>query len=348
MKLLLLTLILCTLSNCVFAIQVNADEPNKPQSQMIIVVGAAGTPEYGEQFETSAKQWATLGNHAGLAITEIGFGSSDDKSDVDLLQAAILLLEDANPVVIQPHWIVLIGHGTFQLNVAKFNLRGPDVAADQLADWTKKSNHPLVIVNVASASGPFVNSLSGKNRIIVTATRSGDEQDFARFGNFLPNALGGIHSDLDHDDEVSLLEAVLKAASETSDFYRSEDRIQTEHAIVDDNGDSIGTPAEMLNAVLHATPALAAKPSKSTTVSTQLDGNVAAKTILIPSAAAAVLLPEELVERARIESELTSLRAEKASLSESGYFAKLEKLMLKLAVIYQTAEKREKLPANSP
>jgi len=344
---LLWQLVVC-MSNHVFAMEANTDESKKPQSRMIVVLGAAGTPEYGEQFETAAKQWSTLGNRAGLAVTEIGFGSSDEKSDVDLLHAAILLLEEPDAVVAQPHWLVLIGHGTFQANLAKFNLRGRDVAADQLAVWTKKISHPLVILNVASASGPFVNALSGKNRIIVTATRSGEEQDFARFGNFLPSALGDIDSDLDHDDEVSLLEAVIKAASQTGDFYRSEDRIQTEHAIVDDNGDSLGTPAEMLNLVLRGTPALAAKPAKPKVESAQLDGNMAAKTILIPSANAAVLLPEELIERARIESELTLLRAKKTSLSEADYFAKLEKSMLELAIIYETAEKREKLPANSP
>ena len=73
-----------------------------------------------------------------------------------------------------------------------------------------------------------------------------------------------------------------------------------------------------------------------------------AKTILIPAADAAVLLPEELAERARIESELTLLRAKKTSLGEAEYFEKLGKSMLELAIIYQTAEKREKLPANSP
>ena len=332
----------------VFCIDANADDTSKPQSRMIVAAGAAGTPEYGKQFETAAKQWVNLGNAAGLAVTEIGLGSSDTKSDVEILQDAVLSLADAAPVLAQPHWLVLIGHGTFQSNVAKFNLRGRDVAADQLAEWIKKTSHPLVIVNVASSSGPFVNALSGPNRVLVTATRSGDEQDYARFGSFLPIALGDIASDLDHDDEVSLLEAVIKAASQTIAFYQSEGRIQTEHAIVDDNGDALGTTAEMLNSVLRGTPATVAKPASSTAAAVQLDGSVAAKTILILSADAAVLLPDELVERARIESELILLRAKKASLSEADYFAMLEKTMLELAVIYQAAEKREKLPANSP
>ena len=30
-------------------------------------------------------------------------------------------------------WIVFIGHGTFDGRSAKFNLRGPDISADELA-----------------------------------------------------------------------------------------------------------------------------------------------------------------------------------------------------------------------
>ena len=35
----------------------------------------------------------------------------------------------------EPLWLVLIGHGTFDGRLAKFNLRGPDVTAGELNQW---------------------------------------------------------------------------------------------------------------------------------------------------------------------------------------------------------------------
>ena len=144
-----------------------------------------------------------------------------------------------------PLWIVLLGHGTFTRGVAKFNLRGPDVSAEELAEWLQPHTRPVVVVNCASASGPFVNRLSGKNRIVVTATKSGTEQNFARFGKYFAQAIAAPDSDLDHDDEVSVHEAFLRAAADVREFYEAESRIATEHALIDDNGDGRGTPSTM-------------------------------------------------------------------------------------------------------
>ena len=44
---------------------------------------------------------------------------------------------------------------------------------------------PLAVINCASASAPFINRLAGENRVVITATKSGDEQNFARFGQYI-------------------------------------------------------------------------------------------------------------------------------------------------------------------
>ncbi|MGV3483317.1 MAG: hypothetical protein ACO1RT_02730 [Planctomycetaceae bacterium] len=324
------------------------NSPPTPRTTMVIVVGASGTPEYAEQFAAWADQWTKIGEKAGAQIVRIGTEAAGDHTDAQRLHDAITAMPQGEAASNQPHWLILIGHGTFQANVAKFNLHGPDVAAEQLAKWLTPLQHPLVIVNIASASGPFVNALSGERRIVVTATKSGSEQNFARFGAYLPKALADPASDLDHDDEVSLLEAVLKATNETGEFYASEGRIRTEHAILDDNGDRLGTPAEMLGAAIFGTPQDAPASSASTAAPPRWDGDVAAKTILVPAADAPQLSAEEVEERTRIEAELLSLRRKKASLPEDDYFAQLEKWMLKLAAIYEAAEKRANSGASSP
>ena len=137
---------------------------------------------------------------------------------------------------------MLIGHGTFDGKTTKFNLRGPDVTAADLARWLKPFSRPLVVVDTTSCSAPLINTLSGSNRVVVTATRSGYEENFTHFGHFLAEALSDPEADLDKDHQVSLLEAFLTAARQTAEFYKTEGRIATEHALLDDNGDGLGTP----------------------------------------------------------------------------------------------------------
>ena len=46
-----------------------------------------------------------------------------------------------------------------------------------------------MVINCASASGPFINRLSGPNRVVVSSTKSGFELNFSRFGQYLAEAI---------------------------------------------------------------------------------------------------------------------------------------------------------------
>ena len=48
-------------------------------------------------------------------------------------------------------------------------------------------------------------------------------------------------ADVDHDERLSVLEAYRYARNEVERFYESENRLLTEHALLDDNGDGEGT-----------------------------------------------------------------------------------------------------------
>jgi hypothetical protein len=322
-----------------------ADDAPPTTSKLVLIVGSPGSEEYGQMFALWAEQWREVAKQANAELVEIGVTTDGETSDLELIRSTIaksVAEKDARPL-----WLVFVGHGTFQLNVAKFNLRGPDVTPNQMAQWLKPVEAPIVIVNTASASGPFVNALSGPGRVIVTATKSGQEQNFARFGAYLPKALTDTSADLDHDDEVSLLEAVIKASAETQQFYTSDARILTENAMIDDNGDQLGTPATTLKSKLLGAPAAAAEAAAGKATSVP-DGDAAAKTILIPSSASPVLLPEELEERDRLEGEILMLRRKKSTLSEEDYYQQIEQKMLALAAIYEAAENRAQSPPSSP
>ena len=305
-------------------------EPNSDSAsgQILLVIGAAGTDEFGEEFATWAKQWREVAERSDTPIQTIGGSEEGDTSDHALLQAAI---EAAVGRPSSPLWIVMIGHGTFTRGVAKFNLRGPDVSAAEMSEWLASATRPVVVVNCASASGPFVNGLSGSDRIVVTATKSGTEYNFARFGKYFAQAIAAPDSDLDHDDEVSVHEAFLRAAADVRDFYEAEARIATEHALIDDNGDGKGTPATMFRGT---------RPNTTAKDGSELDGKAASRITLSPAGTRLPFTEDERSQRAAIEQSLDELRLKKPTLDPQEHERQLEQLMLKLARIYQAAEKR--------
>ncbi len=297
--------------------------------QIILVIGAPGNAEYEEQFSEWSKHWTDVAAKANASLTTIGKSAAEKLTDLEQLKAAISgIPHDSNA----PLWIVMIGHGTYARQVAKFNMRGPDVSAAELAQWLQPVKRPTVVVNCASSSAPFINELSGKDRIVVTATKSGTQYNFARFGEYFSRAIASPDSDLDHDDEVSVHEAFLRAGAEVRQFYDSEARIATENALIDDNGDGRGTPAKMFRGV---------RPVGKAKQGQELDGRVAIRIALTPAGTRLPFTEQERQRRDEIEKELEQLRSKKANLSEQDYDAAIEPLLVELAKIYQAAEARK-------
>jgi len=303
-----------------------AEPPPGPASAdgttVIIVVGVAGVEEYGAVFADEAGDWEKACARAGATCQVIGQAPVGPADDHDLLQQKLAAERKDGMGKL---WLVLIGHGTFDGEEAKFNLRGPDVSASELALWLKPFHRPLAIIDTSSSSAPFLNKLSGPDRVIVTATRSGEEQNYARFGHYLAEALTDPQSDLDKDGQISLLEAFLTAAGRLADFYKTEGRLATEHPLIDDNGDGLGTPAEWFQGV-HAV--------KKARDDAAADGALARQFVLIPSAAEQKLPPAIRAERDRLELAVARLREGKSRLPEDEYYARLEVLLLQLARLY--------------
>ena len=90
-----------------------------------LVVGAPGEPEYGTNFLRQAELWTLAAQKGGAQVTTIGVGGTDD---LEALKNG-LAAEPTHGVA--ELWLVLIGHGTFDGKEARFNLRGPDVAASR-------------------------------------------------------------------------------------------------------------------------------------------------------------------------------------------------------------------------
>jgi len=257
----------------------------------------------------------------------VGLDDDAGKSTTDRDRLRTSLAEQASATPSrEPLWIVLIGHGTFDGKEAKFNLRGPDVSDVELAQWLAAIRRPLVVVNCTSASGPFLSRLSGPNRVVVTATRSGDEQNLAHFGGYLAESITDERADLDKDGQVSLLEAFLSASGRTAEWYRSKSRLATEHALIDDNGDRLGTQADWFRGVR------AVRRAKD---GASPDGLRAHQIHLLPSDGERALAPEVRARRDELERSIADLRDRKPRLVDDDYYTRLEALMTDLAKLYQ-------------
>lgn len=290
---------------------------------LVLVIGAAGEPEYGAQFAAWADLWKQAAARGGLQTTVIGADPEHPELDRTRLLAA-LTNEVARPN--GELWLVFLGHGTYDGRTAKFNLRGPDISAGDLAAALQPSRRPLAIIDCASASGPFIHALSGPGRVIVTATRSGYEVNATRFGSYLAKAIADPSADLDKDGQTSLLEAFLLASREVAQFYKEAGRLATEHALLDDNGDGLGTPADWFRGVRAVKTAAGGKA---------VDGVRAQQFVLVRSAAEDKLAPADRARRDELEVQLAKLRARKAGMPEAEYYQQLKGMLLEIARLYE-------------
>jgi hypothetical protein len=302
------------------------------RATVIVAIGAPGADEYAPQFAEWAARWRTAAERGQADVIVIGHDASSeastagDASDLNRLRKA---LAELTPGESAPVWIVLIGHGTFDGRVAKFNLKGPDLSVDDLKSMLAPIQRPVVLVDCSSASGPFLSGLSAKGRAIVTATRSGDEINFARFGDSMSVAIADPASDLDKDDQVSLLEAFLTASKRVEEFYKTDGRLATEHALIDDNGDGLGTPADWFRGV---------RATKRAKDGAELDGTRSRQLHLVPNAREFALSAEARARRDELELALEQLRGQKAGLAEDEYYRQLKPILVELSRIYQSGQ----------
>lgn len=304
-------------------------EPEARELRVLIVMGAQGTEEYGKRYRDEVRLWEETCKKAGVVSQTIGIAEEQkEKTDAALLQEALKVFS-AKPT--QPLWLVLIGHGTFDGRDARFNLRGPDFLAPELANWLKPFTGQVACIQTASASAPFVKALAGPNRVLISATKSADEVFYTRFGQFFVKAMGGAEeADLDRDQQVSLLEAFLWSSKQVERFFETEQRLATEHALIEDNGDGIGTRAEAFHGVR-----LAEAPVEGKTA----EGLLARQWALLLSDADAQLTDAQRVKRDALEREVEALKAKRKDLGDDAYYMKLEALMLEISRIYEAKEK---------
>lgn len=304
----------------IFALLIVAVLKVRATEHILVIQGAGGESQYEQRFAEVGDLWVTLGEAAGAELTRIGSEASEATAK-QRIQDWITSPERAEAESV---WLVYLGHGTSNSGGTKMNLTGPDLSTQELGEWIKPLPSQLVFIHGGSASAPLIASLSGENRIIVTATRSGNELNYARFGEQFAYAFADPQSDIDLDGSVSLLEAFIHASNSVERFYREAGRLSTEHALIDDNGDARGTPATQFSGL---------RPKENNS-GIPTDGRLASRLTLSSAGSSSSLSSQQAQERDQLEKELETIYSKKDAMSEELYYEELEKILSKLARLY--------------
>jgi hypothetical protein len=198
------------------------------------VSGLGGEPDYEQRFTAQAGDLdrITKGGGATAHVVTLS-GAQATREHLQQALMDVAAAAHADDVLV----ITLIGHGSFDGTQYKFNLPGPDVSAEQLAQWCDKiAATRQLIINTTSASGGSVKALQRQDRVVISATKSGTEKNATVFARYWVEALQDPGADTDKNQIITGLEAFEYATRKTAAFYETEKRLATEHAQFEEGG----------------------------------------------------------------------------------------------------------------
>lgn len=201
----------------------------------LTISGLGGEPDYVQRFKMWADDIDSSLKRAG--DTNVTTLVAPTREQIRTQFAEIARQAKPDDALI----VMLIGHGTFDGMDYKFNIPGPDITAAELSMLLDRvpATRQLV-VNMTSCSGGSMSFLQKKNRIVITATKTGTEKNATVFARYWAEALRDPAADADKNDSVSALEAFHFAQRKTSESFDSQKRLATEHSVLEDTGKGDG------------------------------------------------------------------------------------------------------------
>ncbi len=289
---------------------------------VLLVTGLGGEPAVGRDFvEAASRIHDTAKTRWGVQDSSLIFLAerpADEPSRIsgrstrEEIASAVLRLSTraaAGDVLL----VVVIGHGSGEGEGSRVNLPGADPTAAEWGIWLSGfTRQTVVAIIAASGSGDFLAALSAPNRVIMTATKSPSERNASLFAREIAKGLTSPEADADQDGAVSALEAFRFAKAAVARDYEDDNRLLTEHAMLDDNGDREGS----------------ADPG----VAPAIDGALAQRITFQRRAVSADPRIVALVAERRVfEEQLATLTEQKATMDPAAYAKELERLLLEIA-----------------
>jgi hypothetical protein len=218
-------------------------------------------------------------------------------------------------------FVILLGHGTYDGDVAKFNLVGPDLTARDWTDLLAGVQGRVTLVNTTEASFPFLETMTSKGRVVITATDSAAQKYATVFPEYFVKAMKEASTDLDKNGRTSIFEVFAAASAAVKQHYEQRGQLTTERALLDDNGDGKGREAS------------AEGPDGGMARLAYLDSEVV-------SVSANPELAGLIKRRQTLEQQSEEHKQLKGVMPDAEWNAQFEKLMLELAQV--SAEIRKK------
>jgi hypothetical protein len=307
---------------------VAAGPASADQRYALIVSGAAGGPNYVEQYARWAETLSkVLIEHMKLQPSNVQLlADTNTEASAATAENVRRILNSLRQSMTREDLliVVLIGHGTVDGVDAKFNLVGPDLSSSEWAALLRAVPARVVLVNTSSASFPFIERLSGPRRIVITATDSVAQDYDTIFPEFFVKAFDDDAADIDKNGRISIWEAFAAATGGVRRSFQQRGLLATEHALLDDNGDGVGKEADADGE----------------------DGSAAARTYLDESLPGAAPTDEVLLRllqrKTALEREVDDLKIRRAFLPPADYAKEFERLMIELARVSRDIRARVK------
>jgi len=286
----------------------------------VVISGVAG----GEKYAAQQQQWraeltAGLKNTFVFSDTNVVVLSEDASgSSKSTAENVRRLFGDLRRRITKDDTllVVLMGHGTFDGADAKFNLVGPDLTAHDWKTLLAAVPGRLVLVNTTEASFPFLEELSQRGRVVITATDSAAQRFATVFPEYFVKAFSDPAIDFDKNGRVSVWEAFAAASAAVKRYYEQRGQLTTERPLLDDDGDRVGREAEA--------------PGQDGTLARAIYLDAGPQT---PAGDGELAALER--ERLSIEAQIEDLKTRKPVLGDQEYAAALEQLLVRLARVSQ-------------
>ena len=285
----------------------------------VTISGLGGEPDYDQRFKMWAEDIDSSLKRAGGDINV----ATLQAPTLDQIRARFAdMAKQAKPA--DALVLMLIGHGSYDGVEYKFNIPGPDITGTELASLLDRVPAARqLVVDMSSSSGAAIAALRKPTRVVITATKAGTEKNATVFARYWAEALRDPAADADKNESVSALEAFHFAQRKTGDFYESQKRLATEHAVLEDTGKGDGERA----------------PSAENG-----EGKLAAAftVVRLGANAAAARDPAKralLDKKEQLEEAIDRLKYDKAAIPGDEYKKQLTALLLELAKTQEALDK---------
>ncbi len=285
----------------------------------VVITGASGEEKYAQRYDEWRGKLVTVladrfrfGRDHVFAFGEKAGGQVQvaTRENVRRTISALATRMHSHDLLL----VVLIGHGTFDGETARFNLVGPDLDAAEWAAALRSVPGQLIVADTTGASFPFLPALSRKGRVVITATDSPAARYDTVFPEYFVKAMEQSAAEAGSTGRVSIWEVFAQASAGVKRHYEEQGLLPTEHALLDDAGDGYGKEAE--------------QPGT--------DPSFAQNLYLTADAAEAGMdaATRQLTERRDdLLAQIEKLKSTKSTLAPADYQAQLEKLLVELAKV---------------